>query len=71
MNEALQRAQNFNAIEDLIAVNSAQKNKGDVFEKHKAEFREVFSQMEPLEKQRLEANASIQTNIGPFSHIVA
>jgi hypothetical protein len=43
MNEAVQKAQNFNAIEDLMAVNAAQKNKGDVFEKHKAEFREIFS----------------------------
>jgi hypothetical protein len=32
MEEAVQRVQNFNAIEELIAVHTSQKNKGEVFE---------------------------------------
>ena len=38
MEEAVQKIQNFNAVEDLIAVNSGTKSKGDVFALHKKEF---------------------------------
>jgi hypothetical protein len=54
-----------------MLVNTSQKNKGEVFESHKKEFREIFVQLEVLDKQRVEINANINSNIGPFSHIVA
>lgn len=71
MNEAVQRAQNFNAIEDLMLVNSGQKNKGEVFEKHKSEFKQIFDQLQPLEKKRAEINKTISDNIGQFAQISA
>ena len=67
MSEAVQRVQNYNAIEDLMLVHTSQKNKGEVFEKHRKEFQEIFGPLETLEKQRVEVNATITTNIGPFA----
>lgn len=46
----MQKVQNFNAIEDLIAVNQGTKNKGEVFAKHQNEFKQVFAQAEVLDK---------------------
>lgn len=37
--EGVQKCQNFNAIEDLFAVYQGTAQKGDVFEKHKTEFK--------------------------------
>ena len=36
--EAVQKLQNFNAIEDLMMVHSGQKQKNDIFEKNRKEF---------------------------------
>lgn len=54
-----------------MTVHLVKKSKGDVYEQEKNEFKNVFLQLEVLEKQRQEVNAGIQANIGPFSHIVA
>ena len=71
MEEAVQKITNFNAIEDLIAVNSGTKNKGDVFEKSKGEFRIIFEQIQALDKQRIDINQAITNNIGAFSQILS
>lgn len=63
----MNRITNFNAIEDLMAVNSGVKSKGEIFQKHQAEFREIFTQAEILEKKRIELNHQIAQNIGQFS----
>ena len=54
LQEALQKCENFNAIEDLIAVHSGQAEKGTIYEKHMQEFRSIYSAIEPLEKQKAE-----------------
>lgn len=56
MEEAVQKITNFNAIEDLIAVNSGTKNKGDIFEKSKGELRVILEPIQVLDKQRMEIN---------------
>ncbi len=71
MEEAVQKLTNFNAIEDLILVNQSAKQKGEVFEKHKTEYKAIFEQMQPLEKQRVETNGQISQLIGEFGHLVA
>jgi len=42
-----------------MAVNQQTKNKGDVYEAQKKEFKEIFTQLETLDKQRVEINATI------------
>jgi hypothetical protein len=58
--EAVQKCQNFNAIEQLIAVHMGQAEKGTVFEKCKQEFKEIFNQLETFEKQISETKGVIQ-----------
>jgi len=67
----VQKVTNFNGIEDLMAVHLLSKNKVDVYESQKKEFKEIFTQLEVLDKQRVEINSTISANIGAFSHIVA
>ena len=43
MEEAVQKIQNFNAIEDLMAANNGSKSKSDVFAQHKGEFQSIFA----------------------------
>ena len=49
--EAVQKCQNFNAVEQLLLVHQGQAEKGLVFEGFKKEFRQLFAQLEPFEKQ--------------------
>ena len=71
MEEAVQRIQNFNGIEELMGVHQSQKSKGEVYEGFKKDFKDIFTQLEVLDKQRVEVNGNIEANIGPFSHICA
>lgn len=59
LEEAVQKCQNFNGIESLIQVHTKTAEKGTVFEKLKDEFRQVFSQLEPLDKQAAELKGII------------
>ncbi|MFS8160128.1 MAG: hypothetical protein ACMG6E_07945 [Candidatus Roizmanbacteria bacterium] len=56
MEEAVQKITNFNAIEDLIAVNAGTKNKGDIFEKSKGELRVILEPIQTFDKQRVDIN---------------
>lgn len=70
LQEGVQKCENFNAIEDLILVHSGQQEKGTIYEKHIQEFKQIYSAMEPIEKQKAEVMNVIQQNMGPFSSIV-
>lgn len=50
MEEAVQRIQNFNGIEDLMGVHQSQKSKGEVYESIKKDFKDIFMQLEVLDK---------------------
>jgi hypothetical protein len=65
--EAMQKCQNFNAIEDLITVHQGHGEKGTVYEKHKNEFKQIYIPLEVLDKKRAELNGVINQNMGPFS----
>lgn len=57
--EGVQKCANFNAIEDLIAVFQGTAQKGEVFEKHKSEFKTIYVQLEVLDKKKAELNGVI------------
>lgn len=71
MEEAVQKIQNFNGIEELMGVHQSQRSKGEVYEAFKKEFKDLFIQLEISDKQKVEVNANIEASIGPFSHICA
>lgn len=50
----MQKCQNHNSVEDLMLVNAGQADKGTIFEKHIAEFRSIYTEIETLEKKRAE-----------------
>lgn len=69
--EAVQKVQNFNAVEDLIAVNQSQAQKGTIFEKHKVEFKTILAQHEVQDKKIAEMNQVIASTIGAFTQLIA
>jgi len=71
LQEALQKCENFNAVEDLILVHSGQAEKGSIYEKHIGEFKSIYSAIEPLEKHKAEVMNVIQQNMGAFSQLVS
>jgi len=54
-----------------MLVHAGQAEKGTVFEKHINEFRQVYSEIETLEKKRAETQAVITANMGAFSQLVS
>ncbi len=60
LEEAVQKCQNFNAVEKLMAVHQGQAEKGTVYEQIKSEFRQIFTQLEVFEKETAEVKSSIQ-----------
>lgn len=60
LEEAVQKCQNYNAVEQLVAVHRGQAEKGTVFEQCKSEFRQIFTQLEAHDKQAEEAKSAIQ-----------
>ena len=66
-----QKCENYNAIEDLMAVNASQAEKGTVFEKHVNEFRQIYAPLESLDKQKAEVMNTITQNMGPFTQLVS
>lgn len=48
-------------------VNQSLAQKGDVFEKHKKEFKEIYVPLEILDKKKAELNGVITQNMGAFS----
>ncbi|CDW88356.1 programmed cell death 6-interacting protein [Stylonychia lemnae] len=69
--EAIQKSQNLNVIDDMTQVHQGLQEKGTVFEKYKQEFRQIFSQLETIEKQRMELNQQIEVNMHEFNQIKA
>ena len=69
--EAVQKCQNFNAVEQLILVHQGQAEKGIVFEGFKNEFRQLFGQLEPFDKQIAETKGQIQQQSGPFAQLLS
>ena len=55
----------------MIAVNLGTKQKGEVFEKHRAEFRAILASHEDADKRRAESISQIQTNIGQFGQLIS
>lgn len=45
----MQKCQNFNAIDDLLQVYQGLKDKGTVMEKHKNEFKAIYTGLEVLD----------------------
>ncbi len=70
LEEAVQKCQNFNAVEKLMLVNLGQAEKGTVYEQFKAEFRQIFTQLEVFEKQTAEVKSTIQSNSAAFNQLV-
>lgn len=54
LEEGVQKCQNFNGVEDLMLVHSSQKEKGHVYEKFIAEFRQIYIPVEDLDKKKAE-----------------
>jgi len=70
LEEAVQKCQNFNAVEQLIQVHQGQAEKGTVFEGFKGEFRQLFAQLESFDKQIGEVRAQVQQQAGPFAQLL-
>ena len=70
LDEGVQKCQNHNSVEDLMLVNSAQADKGTIFDKHIQEFRAIYTEIETLEKKRNETQSVIVSNMGAFSALV-
>ncbi len=71
LEEGVQKCQNHNTVEDLMTVYTGQAEKGTIFEKHLGEFKQVYSELETLEKKRAETQSVITSNMGAFSQLVS
>lgn len=71
LQEGVQKCENFNGIEELIAVHAGSAEKGTTYEKLINEFKSIYSGMEDLDKQKAEVMNVIQTNMGAFSQLVS
>ncbi len=71
MDDAMQKVANLNAIDDLMAVNQAKKQKGDVFAAQQQALNDVFVPMQELEKQRGELSTQIQNGMVQFGQLVS
>ena len=71
LEEGVQKCQNHNAVEDLMLVNANQAAKGTVFDKHVAEFRSIYTEIETIEKRRAETQGVVTANMGGFGALVS
>mmetsp|Transcript_17093 Transcript_17093/g.16315 ORF Transcript_17093/g.16315 Transcript_17093/m.16315 type:complete len:163 (+) Transcript_17093:1702-2190(+) len=71
LEEALQRIQNSNHIEELILVNQGMRGRQEVFDKNRSEYAQLFSSLDPLEQQRAEVNQNIANSLGPFGQLIS
>lgn len=55
----------------MTQVHQGLQEKGHVFEKYKGEFRQIFAELETIEKQRMEINQQIEVQMHEFNQIKA
>jgi hypothetical protein len=54
-----------------MLVNASQADKGTVFDKHIAEFRSIYAEIETIEKKRAETQGVVTANMGGFGALVS